>query len=371
MNYEIPLGKPFLGKEEKDAVLDIIDSKKIATGDTVKAFEDEFKTKIGREYCVTVNSGTVALYIALRASNLKGYVIIPTITCIDVLNAVLCAGLKPIFADVEADTQNIDLSTVSEKSLKDATGIIITHTYGHSVDIEELDYYLSKYKLMLIEDFSQAVGGCYKNKSIGSLGDISITSFYGPKNMTTGHGGAILSDDKVVYNKCKCLRAKGDCAYFDLIPLNNQMTDIQAAIGLVQLRKLNKMVEMRRNAAKMLTQKLNNVNIKLPIEKKYAKHTYYKYQIVLPQEIDKVRFREEMKKLRIQTGGLYDPPLHKTEISINISKKNIKLPIAEELSPRTVSLPMFPELTRKDVERICRGVNYVINHVKRIDKKGI
>jgi len=362
MDYKmIPLGKPLLGNEEIESVRSVIKSRLIAYGNKVEEFEKMFAKKIGRKYCIMVNSGTSALWIGMKALGLKKSVIIPSLTCNAVLNAVLNAGLNPIFADVDKETHNIDLSSVPEKQLEWADAVIVTHTYGHSADMDIISQYIKEYDLILIEDFAQATGGYFKNRILGSFGKISITSFYGPKIMTTGYGGAILTDDREVYEKCIYMRGDNINTYYHgLIPMNIRMTDIQAAIGIIQLKKLDKMVEMRRNAAKKLKEALHEINIELPVEKQYAKHTYYKFHIILPENTKKQEFIKKMNKLGIATGILYDPPLHKTKIAMNLSNIPLTLPVSEFLSPRTVSLPMYPEISEEDIKRVADCVKFAL-----------
>ncbi len=357
MIHKIPLGKPFLGDEEQEAVAEVIHTGLIAYGNKVKDFEREFARKIGKKYCLMVNSGTSALSLGIKTLGLKKSIIIPTLTCNSVLNAVLSAGLNIIFADVDKETHNIDLSSIPDEQLRKAGGIIVTHAYGHSVDFDIINHYIKEYDLTLIEDFAQATGGYFKNKRLGSFGKISITSFYGPKNMTTGYGGAILTDDEEIFEKCIYGRGDNLCEYYnDLIPLNLRMTDIQAAIGIVQLKKLEKMIEMRRNAARKMIEALGSVKIDLPVEKIYAKHSYYKFQIILQDNIKKSHFIKNMNKLGISVGTLYDPPLHQTRIAMNLLNNIPNLPMSEFLAPRTVSLPMYPELSDKDIMEISRAI---------------
>jgi len=288
---KIPLGKPFLENEEMDAVREVIESRLIAYGNKVEEFEEMFAKKMGRKYCIMVNSGTSALWIGMKALGLKKSVIIPSLTCNAVLNAVLNVGLTPIFGDVDKETHNIDLSSVPEKQLEDAEAVIVTHAYGHSADLDTINRYVREYDLTLIEDFAQATAGYFRNIALGTFGKISITSFYGPKIMTTGYGGAILTDDREVYEKCIYMRGDNINTYYHgLIPMNMRMTDIQAAIGIIQLKKLDKMIEMRRNAAKKLKEALHGINIELPVEKQYARHTYYKFHIILPENTKKQEF---------------------------------------------------------------------------------
>ena len=357
----IPLGKPFVGDEEREAVAKVLNSRLLATGSTVREFESAFAERFQRRYCIAVSSGSVALYLGLKALGVKR-VIIPALTCEAVINAALNAGMSIFFADVEPETHNLDMSTLSESQLGNAEAVIVTHTYGHAAEMDKLDFYIKKYKLVLIEDFAQATGGYFRDRMLSSFGRVAITSLYASKGITTGHGGILLTDDEELYLKCVYGRgSRTTTSFSDLIPLNLQMTDIQAAIGLVQLTKLDKMVEMRRNVAALYFQELEAVPIGLIHEKSWAKHAYFKYAIVLPQNVQKQAFIEKMGVFGIETGKLYDPPLHKSEIAQNVLENTAKLPISEDFASRTVSLPMFPELSSEDIIRVCETISSIIN----------
>jgi dTDP-4-amino-4,6-dideoxygalactose transaminase len=361
---KLPLSRPFLGVEDEEAIIEIIKSKYIASGQVTKAFEESLALRFNRKYGIVVNSGTSALYISLKILGLKT-VILPSITCPQVLHATASAGCRPVFADVEMETHNIDLSAVPEERLKGSDGIIVTHTYGHPTDMDMIAYYTKKYNLNLIEDFAQAMGGNFKGKTVGSLGDVSTTSFYAGKNMTTGCGGAVLTDDPEVYKKCLHIRGDTPYNYYEgIVPLNFQITDIQSALGLVQLKKMDKMVDMRRSVAHKLTILLNELGMRTPVEKSGVKHAYYKYHLVLPKHIRKQEFIVEMNKQDVSTGILYDPPLHKTLLAKHMFDTDIRLPISEDIAPRTVSLPIFPEMTDSDISQICHAVDKTIRNLR-------
>lgn len=361
---DIPLAKPFLGDEEREAVEKVIYSRRLATGETVRELESALASKFQRKYCIAVSSGTAALYLGLKALGIKR-VIIPVLTCDAVLHAALNASASVIFADVDEGTHNLDLSSLSEKQLSKAEGVIVTHTYGHAANMDELDYYLKKYNLVLVEDFAQATGGYFRDSILGSLGKVAITSFYATKGITTGHGGALLTNDEELYLKCIYGRGSRMTDYHKgLIPMNFQMTDIQAALGLVQLGKLDKMTEMRENVASRYTQELESSPLGLIRQKAWAKHAYYKYAVLLPEGIPKQTFIERMSTFGIEVGKLYDPPLHKTKIALDIGGEKVKVPTAERLAPRTVSLPMFPELSGEDIKKVCGAIKSVTSDLE-------
>jgi len=361
-NQKIPLNRPFLGDEEQEAIIKVMASKAIASGEVTRMLEDSLADKFERRYCVLVNSGTCALYLALKILGIKK-VIFPAMICADVLYAILNAGSEAVFADIESSTHNIDLPTLKEQQFYGADGLIVTHTYCHSADMDVVAQYIKKYHLILIEDFSQAAGGYFNEKILGSFGKVSITSFYAAKIMTTGQGGAILTDDPELYRKF--LYARGDKSpdyYSDIIPLNYRITDIQSAMGLVQLKKLDKMVDLRRNIAHRLTLFLRQLDVKTPIERPGVRHTYYKYHLILPEYARKREFISEMGKEGIATGILFDPPLHKTLLAKEIFGSGITLPVSESMATRVVSLPIFPDMTDGNMSRICDVIGNVLNN---------
>ena len=248
----IPLGKPEISKEDIRAVIDVLESGNLATGETVAKFEGEFSKFIGRKYAVAVNSGTIALFLAIKSLRLKN-VIIPAITCPDVVNAAINAGANPTIVDVEESTHNIDPDSLPERLLRKADSLIITNTYGHPARVDEIVEICNENNLALIEDFAQSNGSWYKGHRCGSFGDISVVSFYGPKAMTTGHGGMILTDSEEVFSKLKIARGDEKYSYKDsIIPLNFIITDIQAALGINQLNKLEYFIDKRQRIAKII-----------------------------------------------------------------------------------------------------------------------
>ena len=356
----IPLGKTVISEMDVNAVVNVLKSGNIAIGDIVNKFEEEFSRYIGKRYAIAVNSGTVALYLTIKLTKLKN-VIIPTITCPAVLNAVLNGGARPIFADVDKETHNLDPEKLTSNMIKEADALIITNTYGHPARIDEIKDICLSNDILFIEDFAQSNGAWYKNKRCGSFGDVSITSFYGPKTMTTGHGGIILTDSQEFCYKAKIARGGNTYEYVDsIIPLNFKMTDFQAALGINQLKRLDDFVKKRRHIAKQYNEKLGNISqVGIIKEHKDVTHSYYKYVLLL-ENINKILFIEQMKKKRVQVGMLYDPPLHKMKVVKELLRINISLPIAEKIAQTSVSLPMYPAMSQNDVEEVINSVKRVI-----------
>jgi perosamine synthetase len=348
----IPLAKPFLGAEEKKIVLKILKSDELAYGNEIQLFEERLQQFCERKYCLTVNSGTTALYIALKALKLKKYVILPALTCETVLYAVLQAGLTPIFADISEDTHNINIHSIPEEFVKKSEALIIIHAYGSSAENDEIIDFASKNKLKIIEDFSQSFGGQYKNKPLGSFGNISITSFYATKIMTTGHGGAILTDDKQLNNRVySTTRPRATSYYPDLIPQNTQMTNLQAAIGLIQLGKMSEIIQKRRKAAQTYDHLLKKQIFKIVNLTDHINSVFYKYVVELPENCSREFIINSMKKQKIDIGSLYYP-LYQNYFMSNHEGLNKNCPISEAKSKISISLPMYSSITKKEITTV-------------------
>jgi len=225
----IPLARPTITDDDIRAVQGVLESGSIATESVVKEFEDRFATSIGRKHAIAVNSGTIALYLAVRVQGFAK-VVLPAITCPEVLNTVVHAGAEPLIADVEEKMHNLDPRELGGDWTAGADAIVITHAYGHPARIDEIQRTYDAEGLTLIEDFAQSIGATYRGSLCGSFGEISVTSFYATKSLTTGHGGMVLTDSDDLSRQLRI--ARGDDAYDCLdsfIPLNLKMTDFQAA----------------------------------------------------------------------------------------------------------------------------------------------
>lgn len=355
----IPLGKPEISKEDMLAVIDVLESGDLATGERVVKFEREFSGFIGKKYAIAVNSGTVALFLAIKSLCLKN-IIIPAITCPDVVNAAINGGANPIIVDVEEDTHNLNPDSLPRHLLRKADSLVITNTYGQPARIDEIVEICNENNLVLIEDFAQSNGAWYKGHRCGSFGDISVVSFYGPKAMTTGHGGMILTDSAELLSKLKIARGDEKYSYCDsIVPLNFRMTDIQAALGISQLKRLNSFIEKRQRIARLYNEGLKNCNkVGLLAVRENIIHSYYKYVLVL-KDINKKAFITQMKEKGVLVGTLYDPPVHQMKIIQSRCMNKFSLPVAETCAARSVSLPMYSLMTEKDVQNVIHSVEEV------------
>jgi len=353
----IPIAKPLLGSEEKQVVNEVIDSGMIAYGPKTKEFEQEFADYVGVKHAVATPSGTTALHLGLLSLGIDAddEVILPSFSFIASANAVLFCGAKPVFCDVDVDSFNIDPEKV-EKLISDRTKAIMpVHLYGQSADMSPLQQIADDNNLSIIGDACQSHGATYDDKMVGSFGDLECFSFYPTKNMTTGEGGMVTTDSDELFEQLNSLRNHGrvktQWGYeHDRVGYNYRMTDLAAAIGLVQLKKLPGFIDKRRKNASFYDKNLENVKTPTVLDK--AKHVYHQYTI-------QVENREELmmalKKDEIGFGIYYPKPLHQYPHLKKFAHNDLET--SERLSDISLSLPVHPALTKKDLETVVSVVN--------------
>jgi len=353
----IPIAKPLLGKEEKKAVNEVIDSGMIAYGPKTKQFEEEFAKYVGVKHAVATPSGTAALHLGLVSLDVGpgDEVILPSFSFIASANAVLFCNAKPVFCDVDIDSFNIDSEKVKELITEKTKAIMPVHLYGQAADMNALLEIAEDHELSLIGDACQSHGAEYGGKMVGSFGDCECFSFYPTKNMTTGEGGMVTTDSDALFKRLNSLRNHGrvqtQWGYeHDRVGYNYRMTDLASAIGLVQLKKLPDFIEKRRENASYYDKNLEHV--KTPVVTDKAKHVFHQYTI----QVDKrEQLMEELKKEEIGFGIYYPKPLHQYPHLERFAHDD--LTISEKLSEVSLSIPVHPALTKSDVESVVSVVN--------------
>ncbi|VVB60037.1 Aspartate aminotransferase [uncultured archaeon] len=354
MNIKIPLSKPTITEEMKDAVLKVLDSSRFVKGPVLEKFESEFSKYCGAKYGVGVSSGTAAIYLALRALDIKSgdEVIVPSLSFIASASPILMVGATPKFVDVD-ESYCIDINDLKKKISGKTKAIICVHLYGQMCNMDEIMALKEKYGFVLIEDCAQAHGAEFRGKKAGSFGDISAFSFFPSKNMTVcGDGGMAITSDSGLYEKLKMLRDHGrtDKYLHHILSMNFRMSEISAAIGMEQLKHLDEWDAKRREIAKIYNQLLSG-KIEKPREFEHRKHVYHLYVI-------RAKNREELKeyllKNEIASDVHYPVPIHLQPI---FSKYSAPLKNTERFAKEILSLPIYPGLEKKEIEEVCEKVN--------------
>jgi dTDP-4-amino-4,6-dideoxygalactose transaminase len=372
-SWKIPLYKIYWDKDDENQVAKVIRQGMFwATGPNIEKFESVVANQVGKKHAVAFNSGTSALHAMLLAYGVQSgdEVIVPSFTFIATANSVLFVGAKPVFADVETETCGLDPEDVQKKISSRTKAIMPIHYGGLPCHIKELTEIAEDHKLLLIEDAAEALGAKVDGKPAGSFGDAAMLSFCGNKVITTGEGGMIVTDEHDVYEKLKLVRSHGRAEtenYFtstrkmDYVKLgyNWRMSNILAAVGISQMRKLDKAISMRRKNAAYLSQRLSNIDgLKVPNPPPGYFHVYQMYTIEVNGERNG---RDDIKNHLADKGimtKVYFFPVHLTQFyRESFGFQTGELPATEELSERVLTLPMYASMTVDEM-------NYVISSIR-------
>lgn len=353
-NNFIPIAKPDTGSEELSAIEEVLKSGMLAQGKVVESFEQHFAEYIGTNHAIATSSGTTAIHIALLSAGIgSGDEVITTpFTFYASITPILFCSAKPVFVDVDPRTFNIDPERLEAAITEKTKALLIVDLYGQPVDRAPIMELAEKHGLILIEDSCQAHGAEYKGTKVGNFGVAGCFSFYPTKNMTTGEGGMLVTNDDEIAEQARLLRNHGQKNRYEyvMVGYNFRMTDIEAAIGVEQLKKLDKNNEIRIKNAAYFTENLAEV-VEVPYVMPEVKHVYHQYTI-------KTQFRDELQAhLREQNIGsiiYYPQPLHLFETLQEFSNAN--LINSEEVAQQVLSLPVHPAVSREDLERIVKAV---------------
>jgi len=357
----IPINAPQIGEEEVEAVVNVLKSgiltHAFGAGPMVKRFEEDFARFVEAKHAIAVNSGTAALHMAVVAAGVKrgDEVILPSFTFVATAETVVMAGAKPVFADINPETYNISPEVVEKALTKRTKAIIAVDLYGSPADLKPLREIADKHGLKVIEDAAQAHGAVYKGKPVGAYADITCWSFYASKNMTTGEGGMITTNDDEIAENLRLIRSHGEKEKYKSILLghNYRMPEIEAAIGIVQLKKLPNFLAKRRKNAERLTAKLGDVkNLHLPREPEGCRNSWYLYTVKI-KNAGRAKRDSIVEKLRNEGIGaeVYYPwPIHLMPYYRKFGKGC--LPETEKASEQVLSLPVHPGVTAEQIDFI-------------------
>ena len=353
----INMAKPQIGDDEKKAVMEVLDSGIIAQGPRVKAFEEEFAAMCGTKHAVATTSGTTALHVALLAHGIgKDYeVITSAFTFIASANSILFVGAKPVFVDVDPRTFNMDPSKIEAAITKKTKAILPVHLYGLPCDMAPIRKIAEKHGLAMIEDACQSHGAEYNGQKVGSFGTGTF-SLYPTKNMTSAEGGMITTNDAVIDEKCRVLRQHGmrKRYYHDELGYNFRMTDVHAAIGLAQLKKLEKFNAHRQENARFLSKNLKGVVV--PYVPEGSTHVFHQYTVRVPGG-KRDALRTYLNDHGVGSEVYYPVPIHKQSFYVGELGYDDSLPETESATIEVLSLPVHPALSSSDLETIVASVN--------------
>lgn len=355
----IPISKPFIGEAEKQNVLEVLESGMLVQGEKVVALEEKFAKLCQVKHAIATSSGTTALYLAMLAHGIGqgDEVITSSFTFIASVNSIIYNGATPVLVDIEEDTFNLDPAKVEAAITPHTKAIVPVHLYGQPCDMDAFMDIAKRHNLIIIEDAAQAVGATYKGQPTGSFGT-GCFSLYATKNIMSGEGGMLTTNDDDLVYRMRMLRQHGmeRRYYHEMLGYNFRMTNLHAAIGLAQMDRLDDFTQKRRANAAYLSQYIESVQV--PIVKCDRDHVWHQYTVRVPKDAAFTRDQaiEKLTEAGIGTGIFYPVPAHQQEyIEEKYGKQS--LPVTEKLAKQVFSLPVHPQLSQADLEAIVEAVN--------------
>jgi len=351
----IPLARPPVDDQIKEAVLAVIDSRQYILGPQCRAFEEEFAGYIGTRHAVLTASGTAALWIALRALGVKAgdELLVPAHTAFPTVEAVLFAEATPVFVEVDA-SYTLDPADAAARITPRTIGVVPVHLYGHPANLTAVRDLCSRYGLWLLEDGCQAHGAAWRGKKVGGFGRAGTFSFYPSKNLTVlGDGGVLVTDDEEIASRARRIRDHGRLSkdVHAEVGFNLRFNEIQAAVGRVLLRRLDEMNERRRALARRYAERLAGLPLALPVEAPDARHVYHLYVIRTRRRDELARF---LKDRGIQTGIHYPVPCHRQPAAEHLGAP--PLPGTERIVQEILSLPLSAGHTEAEIDQVAAAV---------------
>ncbi|WZL73748.1 UDP-4-amino-4,6-dideoxy-N-acetyl-beta-L-altrosamine transaminase [Clostridiaceae bacterium 35-E11] len=383
-NKLLPYGQQWIDEEDIHAVVSTLKSDYLTTGPKVKEFEEMVANYLGAKYAVAISNGTAALHAACFAAGItEGDEVITTpLTFAASANCVLYQGGKPVFADIDPITYNIDPVSIEKKITNRTKAIIPVDFTGQPVDMDKILEIAEKHNLIVIADAAHSLGAEYKGKNVGTLAHMTELSFHPVKHITTAEGGMIITDDKELYDRLQLFRTHGITRdeklmtynegpwYYEQLELgyNYRITDVQCVLGISQMNKIDKFIHRRREIAQMYNEAFASLEeIKIPYQQEYTNSSWHLYVIQLDLEKLSVGRREIFEALKSENIGVnvhYIPTYYFPYYQKLGYKKGI-CPNVEWLYERIITLPLFPKMTDQDVEDVISAVYKVINYYKR------
>jgi len=380
----LPYALPLIEEDDIAEVVDTLKSGWLAKGPKTMEFEKRFADYVGAKYAVALNSCTAALHLSLVAAGIGAgdEVLTTPMTFASSANVVIHAGAKPVFVDIDPVTMNIDAKQIRAKITSRTKAIIPVHMAGHPCEMDEIMVIAREHKLFVLEDAAHAVYTQYKGKTIGSIGDATAFSFYATKNLVTGEGGMVTTNDEALYNKIRIMSTHGMSRnawnryaeagswYYEILApgYKYNMSDIMAGLGISQLTKLERMQGLRRDIADYYQTEFGKMpELEVPVELEYARHAWHLYIIKLNLDkltIDRRKFIDELKEENIGTSVHFIPLHMHPYYRDTFGYKPGDFPVAEGVFERIISLPLYPKMSKQDAGDVVNAVKRVIERFR-------
>ncbi|MDD5145725.1 MAG: DegT/DnrJ/EryC1/StrS family aminotransferase [Candidatus Pacebacteria bacterium] len=372
----IPLSSPDITKKEVELINQVLSTPFLSIGPKIKEFEKKIANFVGTKYAIAINSGTSGLHLCVRSLDIKDgdEVITTPFSFIASSNCILFERAKPVFVDIDENTLCIDPNKIEEKITKKTKAILPVHIFGHSCEMEKIMEIAKRYNLAVLEDACEALGGEYKGRKVGTFGNAAVFAFYPNKQITTGEGGVIVTDDERIAKLCQSMRNQGrdegdSWLSHSRLGYNYRMTEISAALGITQLSRIEEILEKRQKVAENYNKKLEKIDgVKIPYVSPEVKISWFVYVIRLDGRFsleDKNAILQKLTQKGINCGN-YFPSIHLEPFYVKMfGYKNGDFPITERVSNSTIALPFYNNLTEKQIDYVCDNLNSAIRELKK------
>ncbi len=364
MKMHIPMSAPDITEEDVQAVAEVVRSGRLALGPKTEEFESLIADYVGAKHAVAVSSGTAALHLIVRALGIgRGdEVLVPSFTFVASANVVLYEGATPVFVDIEPDTYNLNPEDLKRKITHRTKAIMVVDVFGHPAGWDEILRIAEEHNLKVIDDSCEALGAEYKGKKLGQFGDAAAFAFYPNKQMTTGEGGVIVTENPEIARLCRSMRnqGRGEMGAWlehERLGYNYRMTEMSAALGISQLRRLEELLAKRERVAQMYTERLSRLDfVRPPVVRPYVRMSWFVYVVTLAEGLHRNPVMAAMAERGIPTRGYFEPVHLQPYIREMLGTKEGMLPATESIAQRTIALPFHGNLTEAEVDLVVEAL---------------
>ncbi|MBU9723456.1 MULTISPECIES: DegT/DnrJ/EryC1/StrS family aminotransferase [Bacillaceae] len=373
----IPLSKPDLTMLERKYILEVLDTGQLSFGEKINRFENLFRQQFEMEYAVAVNSGTSALHLAVKSLGLKAgdEVLTTPYSFIASANCLLYEGVKPVFVDIDPKTLNMNTAKMEELITAKTKAILVVHVFGQPCDMDEVLRIATKYNLAIIEDACEAIGAKWKGKQVGTFGDAGIFAFYPNKQITTGEGGILITNNESIYQVAASLRNQGrniksTWLEHERLGYNYRMSELQAAVGVAQMERLNEILKKRKQVAERYLELLKKLKlpVKTPLISNNCEMSWFVFVVILPENIDRQKMIDDLSQQGVQSKP-YFPSIHlQPSYRREFDYERGLFPVSEAMSDRTLAIPFYSNLSLNTQKNVIEALSKALRNMNKVNQ---
>lgn len=365
---EIAMALPDVGEKEAQAAMEVVLSKRLALGPNIKKFEEQFATYTNRKHAIAVSSGTAALHLSLMALGIKkgDEVLVPSYTFVASVNCILYVGATPVFVDADPDTFCVCPKDAEKKMSSKTKAIVSVDVFGHPAAHDELEELCKKHDLFLIDDSCEGIGAELNGQRVGKFGDVATFAFYPNKQVTTGEGGMIVTDNDEVARMCRTMMNQGRDSMSQWLGhvelgYNFRMSEVQAAIGVVQMQRIDEILSKRETVAEWYKKELEGQpGMKLQVVKENAKMSWFVFVVTLEDGLDRDEVIKDLGEYGVPSRAYFTPIHTQPYLKKYETRGSDDLPVTSHVGKLTMALPFYGDMPREDVEYVAQALKQVV-----------